>query len=96
MAGNKINQIKFSPVDIEARKKLDFKAGDTIIVSSKILDEKGKYRLQAFEGIVRGRADGDHPRDRMSEHAFDAAHHRGREGAVADENDADHGRVESR
>ena len=65
MAGNKINKIKFSPVDIEARKKLDFKAGDTISVQSKILDEKGpakdgtnKYRLQAFEGIVLARKHG--------------------------------------
>ena len=32
--------IKFSPVDMEARKKLDFKAGDTINVWSKILEEK--------------------------------------------------------
>jgi len=65
MAGNKINKIKFSPVDIEERKKLDFRAGDTVSVSSKILDEKGpakggagKYRLQAFEGIVLGRKHG--------------------------------------
>ncbi len=58
MAGNKINQIKFSPVDIEERKSLDFKAGDTINVSSKILDEKGKYRLQSFEGIVLARKHG--------------------------------------
>ena len=58
MAGNKINKIKFSPVDIEARKALDFKAGDTVSVSSKILDEKGKYRLQAFEGIVLARKHG--------------------------------------
>ena len=65
MAGNKINKIKFSPVDIEARKKLDFKAGDTINVTSKILDEKGpaksgasKYRLQSFEGIVLARKHG--------------------------------------
>jgi len=58
MAGNKINKIKFSPVDIEERKKLNFKAGDTINVSSKILDEKGKYRLQSFEGIVLARKHG--------------------------------------
>ena len=58
MAGNKINKIKFSPVDIEARKKLDFKAGDTINVASKILDEKGKYRIQNFEGIVLARKHG--------------------------------------
>ncbi len=66
MAGNKINKIKFSPVDIEARKKLTFKAGDTINVFSKILEEKGpaakdgasKFRLQAFEGIVLARKHG--------------------------------------
>ena len=58
MAGNKINTIKFSPVDIEERKKLDFKAGDTVSVSSKILEEKGKFRLQAFEGIVLARKHG--------------------------------------
>jgi large subunit ribosomal protein L19 len=58
MAGNKINKIKFSPVDIEERKALDFKAGDTVSVSSKILDEKGKFRLQAFEGIVLARKHG--------------------------------------
>ena len=51
MAENKINKIKFSPVDIEERKKLNFKAGDTVSVSSKILDEKGKFRFQAFEGM---------------------------------------------
>lgn len=37
---NKIDSIKFSPVDIEARKSLDFKAGDTVSVWSKILEEK--------------------------------------------------------
>lgn len=58
MAGNIANKIKFSPVDIEARKKLDFRAGDTLKVWSKILDEKGKYRLQAFEGIVLARKHG--------------------------------------
>ncbi len=68
--GNKINKIKFSPVDIETRKKLDFKAGDTVSVWSKIAEEKTstkankktektvKYRLQAFEGIVLARKHG--------------------------------------
>ncbi len=58
MAGNKITKIKFSPVDIEARKALDFKAGDTISVQSKIVDEKGKSRFQLFEGIVLARKHG--------------------------------------
>lgn len=57
--------IKLSPVDMDARKKLDFKAGDTVRVWSKILDEKAtkkgeaqKYRSQAFEGIVLARKHG--------------------------------------
>ena len=52
------NKIKLTPVDMEARKKLDFKSGDTIVVSSKIVDEKGKSRLQAFEGTVLARKHG--------------------------------------
>jgi large subunit ribosomal protein L19 len=43
---------------MDARKKLDFKSGDVISVSSKILDEKGKSRLQAFEGMVLARKHG--------------------------------------
>ncbi|MDQ3244797.1 MAG: 50S ribosomal protein L19 [bacterium] len=68
MAGNIINKIKFSPVDIEARKKLVFKAGDTVRVWSKIAEEKEgkkkgekstiKFRLQAFEGIILARKHG--------------------------------------
>lgn len=46
-----------SPVSIESRKSLDFKAGDTVRVKSKII-EKGKTRLQAFEGLVLARKHG--------------------------------------
>ncbi len=53
-----VSKIKFSPVDIEARAKLDFRAGDTIRVWSKIKDEKGKFRSQAFEGMVLARKHG--------------------------------------
>ena len=60
-----LNKTKLTPVDMEARKKLNFKAGDTVSVQSKILDEKGpakggagKYRLQAFEGVVLARKHG--------------------------------------
>lgn len=53
-----MSKIKFSPVDVEARKKLDFKAGDTVRVWSKIKDEKGKSRTQAFEGMVLARKHG--------------------------------------
>lgn len=49
--------ITLTPVDKEARKKLDFKAGDTVRVWSKII-EKGKTRLQAFEGLVLARKHG--------------------------------------
>ncbi|OGI67830.1 50S ribosomal protein L19 [Candidatus Nomurabacteria bacterium RIFCSPHIGHO2_01_FULL_42_15] len=58
---------------MEARKALNFKAGDTVNVWSKILEEKiekkgekkkgnakseAKFRLQAFEGIVLARKHG--------------------------------------
>jgi large subunit ribosomal protein L19 len=58
MAGSITSKIKFSPVDIDARAKLDFKSGDTIRVWSKIKDEKGKFRTQAFEGMVLARKHG--------------------------------------
>lgn len=40
-----------SPVKIADRKKLDIRSGDTLRVWQKI-QEKGKTRLQAFEGLV--------------------------------------------
>jgi large subunit ribosomal protein L19 len=49
--------IAFTSIDTEARKKLDFSSGDTIRVWSKI-EDKGKYRLQAFEGLVLARKHG--------------------------------------
>jgi len=52
--------IKFSPVNIEKRAKLDIRSGDTIRVWSKI-QEKGKTRLQAFEGLVLARKHGAEP-----------------------------------
>src|ERR1700752_4077539 len=58
MVGNITTKIKFSPVDIEVIAKLDFRAGDTVRVWSKIPEEKGKFRLQAFEGIVLARKHG--------------------------------------
>ena len=60
-----VTNIKLSPVDMDGRRKLDLKAGDTILVWSKIPDEKAtkkgealKYRSQAFEGIVLARKHG--------------------------------------
>ena len=51
------NTVKVSPVDMEARKNLDIRPGDTVRVWQKI-DEKGKIRLQAFEGLVLARKHG--------------------------------------
>jgi large subunit ribosomal protein L19 len=53
-----MDKTKLTSVNVEDRKKLDFNSGDTIRVWSKILDEKGKTRLQAFEGIVLARKHG--------------------------------------
>lgn len=50
--------MKFTTVDVEERKKLDFSTGDTVKIWSKITDEKGKSRLQAFEGMVLSRKHG--------------------------------------
>ena len=65
-----VNNIKLTPVNIEERKKLDFSAGDTVRVWSKIAEEKSstkankktetviKFRTQAFEGMVLARKHG--------------------------------------
>ena len=49
--------ITISPVDMNARKNLDLRPGDTVRVYQKI-EEKGKTRLQAFEGLVLARKHG--------------------------------------
>lgn len=51
-------ELKLTPVDTKSRKALDFKAGDTVKVWNKII-EKGKTRLQAFEGLVLARKHGN-------------------------------------
>lgn len=45
-----VNRV-ISPVNIEERQKLDLRSGDSVRVWQKIV-EKGKTRLQAFEGLV--------------------------------------------
>ncbi len=52
--------VKVSPVQIEDRKNLGLKAGDTVKVHQKIVD-KGKTRVQVFEGIVLARKHGNEP-----------------------------------
>jgi len=46
-----MNQLQFLPKDVQARKDLDLRAGDTVRVHVKI-QEKGKTRTQLFEGLV--------------------------------------------
>jgi large subunit ribosomal protein L19 len=50
--------IKVSPVNMEQRKSLDLRVGDTVRVWQKIEESKGKFRLQAFEGLVLARKHG--------------------------------------
>ena len=49
--------IQVSPIDMDARKNLDLRVGDTVRIWQKI-EEKGKTRLQAFEGLVLARKHG--------------------------------------
>ncbi len=49
--------IRLSPVKMEERKRIDVRSGDTIKVTIRIVD-KGKTRLQAFEGLVLARKHG--------------------------------------
>lgn len=47
-----------TPANIEHRKKIDIRPGDTVRVWQKIEEDKGKFRLQAFEGLVLTRKHG--------------------------------------
>ena len=50
-------QEQFLPESVRNRKDLDIRAGDTVRVNVKI-QEKGKTRIQAFEGLVLARKHG--------------------------------------
>jgi len=52
--------IKISPVDTEKRRKLDLRPGNTVKVWQKI-QEKGKTRLQAYEGLIIAHKHGVEP-----------------------------------
>ncbi len=52
--------INISPVDMAGRKELGIRPGDTVRVHQKI-EEKGKTRIQIFEGLVLARKHGDEP-----------------------------------
>lgn len=47
-----ISEFKISPVDVEKRQKLGIKSGSTVRVWQKVPEKDGKFRLQAFEGLV--------------------------------------------
>lgn len=50
--------VVISPVEMKARAELGLRAGDTVKVHQKIQD-KGKTRIQIFEGVVLARKHGD-------------------------------------
>lgn len=52
--------VAVSPVNMEERQSLGLRAGDTVRVHQKIQD-KGKTRIQIFEGLVLARKHGDEP-----------------------------------
>jgi len=49
---SKVANRVITPANIPSRQKLDIRAGDTVRVQQKIEEAKGKFRLQAFEGLV--------------------------------------------
>ncbi len=53
-----MEKIKTSPVNVAERKALGIKPGDTVKVHQKIQD-KGKTRIQVFDGLVLARKHGD-------------------------------------
>lgn len=63
MNSQKLAKLTLSPVNVEARRKIEFSSGDTVRVWVKVLEdaEKKKYRLQAFEGTVLARKHGKQP-----------------------------------
>ena len=55
-----LSGVAVSPVNMEDRKNLGIKSGDTVRVHQKIQD-KGKTRIQVFEGLVLARKHGNEP-----------------------------------
>ncbi len=55
-----VTGVTISPVNMEERKALGIRPGDTVRVHQKIQD-KGKTRIQIFKGLVLARKHGDEP-----------------------------------
>lgn len=60
MSQTSLQGVTISPVNIEDRQNLGVRAGDTVRVHQKI-QEKGKTRIQVFEGVVLARKHGSEP-----------------------------------
>jgi large subunit ribosomal protein L19 len=60
MATATTHGIIISPINMESRKRLGLRSGDTVSVHQKIQD-KGKTRIQIFEGFVLARKHGTEP-----------------------------------
>lgn len=56
-----LSGVTVSPVNMEERRSIGLRAGDTVRVHQKIVDPKGKSRIQIFEGLVLSRKHGDEP-----------------------------------
>ncbi len=56
-----ITSINLSTVNVEERKALDFKSGDTLKVATKVKEGKDKFRVQNFEGLCLARKHGTEP-----------------------------------
>ncbi|OJI09472.1 MAG: 50S ribosomal protein L19 [Candidatus Vogelbacteria bacterium CG10_big_fil_rev_8_21_14_0_10_49_38] len=54
----KVNSFKISPVDEANRRKLPLNPGATVRVIQRVPDKDGKFRLQAYEGLVIARKHG--------------------------------------
>ena len=55
-----LSGINISPVNMASRKEIGIRPGDTVRVHQKI-EEKGKTRIQIFEGVVLARKHGSEP-----------------------------------
>jgi len=55
-----LDNVQVSPVNMEDRKQIGIRAGDAVRVHQKIQD-KGKTRVQVFEGLVLARKHGNEP-----------------------------------
>lgn len=53
---NLIKQLEKEQIEKLGKKVPDFKAGDTVKVMCKIVEDKGRERLQAYEGVCIARS----------------------------------------